>query len=126
MTLTRLVVAWIVVAGWFGVATIGTIFVTVRVASPQVAVGYIGLVSPYMKQRLVEATVLTLIASLWFDSLGSGAWWLLFLLFGLLVSSSKWFPPAPFAVARRVRFAEIACEVARYLGAGALLAWRLS
>jgi len=79
-----------------------------------------------LKQRLLEAAVVTLIASLWFDSLGSGEWGLLFLLFGLLVSSPKWFPPAPFAVTTRVRFAEIACDVARYAGAGALLAWRLS
>ena len=126
VTLGRLVLAWIVVAAWFGVATVATIFVMVRVVSSHNAVGYIGLVSTYTKQRLLEAAVVTLIASLWFDSLGSGEWGLLFLLFGLLVSSPKWFPPAPFAVTTRVRFAEIACDVARYAGAGALLAWRLS
>jgi hypothetical protein len=126
VTLGRLLVAWIVVAAWFGIATIATIFVMVRVASSQDAVGYIGLVSPAMKRRLVEAAVVTLIASLWFDSLGSGEWWLLFLLLGVLVSSSKWFPPAPFVVAQRVQFAEIASDVVRYVGAGALLAWRLS
>jgi hypothetical protein len=126
VTLGRLVLAGIVVAAWFGVATVATIFVMVRVVSSHNAVGYIGLVSTYLKQRLLEAAVVTMIASLWFDSLGSGEWWLLFLLFGLLVSCAKWFPPAPFAVTKLVRFAEIICDVARYLGAGALLAWRLS
>jgi hypothetical protein len=76
--------------------------------------------------RTLEAAVLTLLASLWFDSLGSGEWWLVFLLLGLLAtvpvellqtagSPRKW----EFAVAE-------AGELLRYLVAGALLAWRLS
>ena len=126
MTLGRLALAWIVVAAWFEIATFATVSFMVRLASSQDAVGYIGHITQYVKRRLVEAAIVTLIASLWFDSLGSGEWWVLFLLFGLLVSSAKWFPPAPFGVAKHVRFAEVVCDVARYVGAGALLAWRLS
>ena len=103
-----------------------TVFAMVRLTSSHDAVAYLGVLPHYLKRRLVEAAVLTLIASLWFDSLGSGEWWLLFLLFGVLVSSSKWFAPAPNAVSKRVLFADIAWDVARYIGAGALLAWRLS
>src|SRR5207302_1792163 len=43
--------------------------------------------------RLVEAGLLTLFASLWFDSIGSGGWWLLFLLVGALATIPTWLPP---------------------------------
>lgn len=62
----------------------------------------------------VEALVLTMIASLWFDSLGHGGWWLLFGLFGLLATSLPGRPP----------FISLALSVLRYVAAGAILAWR--
>ncbi|HEX9347991.1 MAG TPA: hypothetical protein VF919_10490, partial [Gemmatimonadales bacterium] len=74
MTLGRLVFAWIVVAAWFEIATFATVSFVVRLASSQDAVGYIGHITQYVKRRLVEAAIVTLIASLWFDSLGSGEW----------------------------------------------------
>jgi hypothetical protein len=70
--------------------------------------------------------VLTLFASLWFDSLGSGGWWLLFLLVGILVVVPEGLrsvgrpdvPPKALIVG--------ACaDLARYLVAGAILSWRL-
>ena len=89
MTLTRLVFAWLPVAVWFVVAP---------------PLGYRGdaaggrryLVWAYNRRavtgRLLEAVVVTLLGSLWFDSLGSGGWWLLFLLIGLLVAYPlRWF-----------------------------------
>ena len=126
MTLGRIAVAWIVVATWFVVATFATISAMVRLTKSQDAVTFIGVLPHYLKRRLLEAALLTLIASLWFDSLGSGEWWLIFLLFGALVSSSKWFTPAPDRVSKRVLIADILFDLARYIGAGALLAWRLS
>lgn len=63
----------------------------------------------------VEALVLTMIASLWFDSLGHGGWWLLFGLFGLLATSLPGRPP----------FISLTLSVLRYVVAGAILAWRL-
>lgn len=62
----------------------------------------------------VEALVLTMIASLWFDSLGHGGWWLLFGLFGLLATSLPGRPP----------FIALALSILRYVAAGAILAWR--
>ena len=62
----------------------------------------------------VEALVVTMIASLWFDSLGHGGWWLLFGLFGLLATSLSGRPP----------FISLALSVLRYVAAGAILAWR--
>jgi hypothetical protein len=78
--------------------------------------------------RLAEAAVVTLFASLWFDSLGAGGWWLLFLLVGLLVAFPRrlvmWQHVEP--QRRRHLLAHAGLDVARYLAAGALLAWRLS
>jgi hypothetical protein len=126
VTLGRIVVAWIVVGAWFEIATFLTTYLVNRLAVPPDATVYAGVPTFVLKRRLVEAALLTLIASLWFDSLGSGAWWMLFLLFGLLVSSLKWFTPVPEGMARRAIITEIVCDVARYGAAGALLAWRLS
>ena len=65
--------------------------------------------------RAGEALVVTLIGSLWFDSLGHGGWWLLFLLIGGVA-----------AIASQPATLITTCvDLARYLGAGALLAWRL-
>lgn len=113
MTLERLLLAWLAVAVWFA----GVVWTGRR---------WVGAGRPALRVLAGEAAVLTLFASLWFDSLGSGGWWLLFLLVGLLAA----FP---------VRLQEIAAgtlprgpeillalvDTARYVGAGAILAWRL-
>jgi len=119
VTLGRLLVAWIAVAAWFEIATFVTSYVVNRLAIPPDASVYAGIPTRLLTRRLVEALLLTLIASLWFDSLGSGGWWLLFLLIGALVTSPKLFAPRP-------GLADIAFDIARYVIAGALLAWRLS
>jgi hypothetical protein len=78
--------------------------------------------------RLAEAGALTLFASLWFDSLGAGEWWLLFLLLGLLVAFPRrlvmWQHVEP--LRRRHLLAHAWLDVARYVAAGGLLAWRLA
>ena len=78
--------------------------------------------------RVVEAGVVTLFASLWFDSLGAGGWWLLFFLVGLLVAFPRrlvmWQHVEP--PRRRHLLAHAALDVARYVAAGGLLAWRLA
>ncbi len=75
---------------------------------------------------LGEALVLTLLAGLWFSSLGSGGWPLIFLLVGALVSGAErgWSSallrsPAASGVRGFV------LGVVRYLAAGGLLAWSL-
>jgi len=78
--------------------------------------------------RWVEALVLTLFASLWFDSRGAGGWWLLFFLVGLLVAFPRrlvmWRHVDP--LRRRHLLVHAWFDVARYVIAGALFAWRLS
>jgi hypothetical protein len=75
---------------------------------------------------LAEAGILALLAALWFGSLGSGGWPVVFLLLGTLVAGPE----------RGLRFAFLrsgsrsdlgffVLDIARYMAAGALLAWRL-
>jgi len=126
MTLGRLALAWIVVAAWFEIAAYVTHYIVAKLVIPPGATVYTGIPFHLIKRRAVEAALVSLIASLWFDSLGSGEWWLVFTLVGVLAtvpvqllqtagSERKW----AFVVAE-------GGELLRYLGAGALLAWRLS
>lgn len=63
-----------------------------------------------------EALFLTLVASLWFASLGHGGWVLVFLLLGLVSSA------AAGAVGPGIGIRTTALTTARYVVAGALLA----
>ena len=75
---------------------------------------------------LGEASVLTLLAALWFGSLGSGGWLTVFILLGALVAGPE--RGLRFAFLRSGGQAEVRLvllDMARYLAAGALLAWRL-
>lgn len=106
MTLPRLILAWLPVGLWF--LFIGWLAPRLRIT----------LVTPtrhWALATLGESVVATLIASLWFDSLGHGGWWLLFALLGLLASG---LPSRPGLVSLLV-------TVVRYVGAGGLLAWGL-
>ena len=76
---------------------------------------------------LGEAVVLTLLAALWFGSLGHGGWVLVFGLVGVLVSGAE--RGLRFALLRSAKgpeLTEFLIGVARYLAAGALLSWRLT
>jgi hypothetical protein len=71
---------------------------------------------------VMEAVLLSLIAGLWFASLGEGGWPVLFLLFGFLVGLVEWGRQPPGEAGRPAR---LVLTVLRYVAAGALLAWRL-
>ena len=117
MTLTRLVLAWLAVAVWFVAATAGSVFLLGRKSKPpgQDAPSA-ALAHPMLTWRLVEALLLTLLGALWFDSLGTGEWWLVFLLVGAIAATPKSGPGSPLGVS---------ADLARYVLAGAILAWRL-
>ena len=126
MTLGRLVLAWIVTAAWFEIATFASHYLYYRLALPNDTEFVVGVSSRLLVERLVEALLITLLGSLWFDSLGSGGWWLLFLLVGALVTLPKWFAIGENPVPKRALVATACAHLVRYVVAGALLAWRLS
>jgi hypothetical protein len=124
VSLGRLLLAWLPVAALFVVAPpIGERW--------DVWVGRGYFIWTYSRWevgwRLVEAAVVVLFASLWFDTLGAGGWWLLFFLVGLLVAFPRrlalWrYLERP---RRRALLVHAALDVIRYVAAGGLLAWRL-
>ncbi len=125
MTLGRLLLAWLPVAALFAVAPpIGYRW--------DVFLGKGLFVWSFNRWeigwRLAEAAVVTLFASLWFDSLGAGGWWLLFFLVGLLVAFPRRLVMWQHVDSQRRRhlLAHAGLDVTRYIAAGALLAWRLS
>ena len=126
MTLTRLVLAWISTAVWFASATLGIALLVAWLAKPAgerrlwAAVGL-----SVIRWRMFEAALLTLFASLWFDSLGSGAWWLPFMLVGALATIPTWRRTHPEQLPTPVLLVGACADVARYVVAGAVLAWRL-
>ena len=130
VTLGRLVIAWALVAFWFWLS----LWVNLLIAAAILRIagrfgnGVFGSIPrPLLYWRLFEALALTLFASLWFDSLGGGAWWLVFLLVGILVTVPLQLLQTSGSADRKRAFAvaEVG-ELLRYLVAGALLAWRLS
>ncbi len=126
MTLTRLILAWFPVAVWFVLTSLAMPLVVASLAGPAgqpPAVVAIPLLP--LRWRVVEAALLTLFASLWFDSLGSGAWWLLFLLVGALATIPMWLRSSPERPPRRALVVGACADLARYVVAGAILAWRL-
>ncbi len=123
MTLTRLLLAWLPVAVWFVVAPPIGYRGDLLVGRQYFVWGYNRWA---VMGRLLEAVVATLLGSLWFDSLGSGGWWLLFLLIGLLVAYPvRWQLLTTAASERRRELLVGLMDTARYIGAGAILAWRL-
>ena len=117
--MTRLVLAWALVALWFVGATAG---IAARIGLPSRPPSehalWAGVPVRLIKWRLVEAGLLTLFGSLWFDSLGTGQWWLVFLLVGAIATIPTW-------LAREPRLIGASADLVRYLLAGAILAWRL-
>ena len=132
MTLVRLAIGWLLVSVWF--------LAWEQVENRTVGPWDRGTVGPThhptvppshwfrapLWTYLADALLLTLFASLWFASLGNGGWVLLFLVLGLLVEGPGRFR----GLARGMKLSGSALVsyvlgVARILGAGALLWWRL-
>ncbi len=137
MTLGRLVLAWLPVAVVFIViGGLGTRFYSASGAEPTNEWTRLEKVWMFTKWDILwcslEAAAVTLFASLWFDSLGHGGWWLLFSLVGLIVSFAR-LQGATTSIAgtpegtrrRREALIHATRDVVRYVLAGAILAWRL-
>lgn len=115
MPLTSVLLGWIVVIAWF----IGW-----ELAASRVERGGRLLRAP-LWVFAGEALAVTLLGALWFGSLDAGGWPLVFGLLGVVV---EW--PLRLRTGGRIAFSArrlvpVLGGVARLLGAGALLAWRL-
>lgn len=117
MGLNRFVVAWLAVALWL---------VLWEAMSRQVERGGAG---PWLRARIErfagEALLLALLGALWFASLGTGAWWLVFALVGGIAA---WPPLEGGRRSRRRVTRELVAgvlAVVRVVVAGGILAWRL-
>lgn len=127
MTLGRLVFAWILVAIWFYASLFVTIGILMFALNTWGTVSSMGNIQRSMLYwRALEAMLVTLFASLWFDSLGSGGWWLVFLMVGILVAVPTQLINTGGPDRKVVFAATVAGDLIRYIVAGALLAWRLS
>jgi len=77
MALSRVVLGWLTVLLWFGAWRLLEQRVRAAASEPRLAGA--------LPSLALEAALLTLLAGLWFASLGHGGAWLVFLLVGLLV-----------------------------------------
>ncbi|MGH7568581.1 MAG: hypothetical protein ACREL9_06365 [Gemmatimonadales bacterium] len=129
MTLGRLIVAWLPVAAWLAASRYALMRGRLRLVPPEPpepASAEALLVRAALPVGFAESIVVTLLAALWFDSLGHGGWWLLFALIGLVHT----LPPLvhQYWLSRRAARAQVVgflLDTARYVVAGGLLAWLL-
>jgi hypothetical protein len=76
---------------------------------------------------LAESMALTLLAGLWFGTAGHGGWPLVFLLVGGLAGGAeRGLRSAFLRSAERFDWRGFVLDLARYVAAGAVLAWRLA
>ena len=99
MTLVTLFTAWVLVGIVFALAA--------RIRGPVVRRTAVGVVA--------ESLVATLLGGLWFGTAGRGGWLLVFILTGALVAGPD----------RGFKARGFWLDLARYVAAGAVLAWRL-
>lgn len=114
MTLTRFLLAWVVVAAWYALLDpfTGPRARPLRTRIPLLA---------------AETLLLTMFAALWFGSLGHGGWWLLFLVLGALIEGPVRLRHRSDAAPDGMRpWLKAALAVGRFVIAGGLLSWRLS
>jgi hypothetical protein len=114
MALSQVIVGWIVITLWL-------------LATEAAGRGWLRRERPWIRgpawRYAVQALWLTLLAALWFGSLGTGEWWLLFGVLGALMESNP--EQAPLRLPRWRAAVSWMARVGRIVAAGGLLAWRL-
>ena len=117
MALLDLIAAWLLVAAWF----VGWELVSARLGRGANAGGW--LRAP-VRIYVAEAILVTLLGTLWFASLGSGGWPLIFGLIGLLM---EWPGPVRHGFrapdGSRRALVRVVSGAVRLVGAGAILWW---
>jgi hypothetical protein len=74
----------------------------------------------------LEAVILTLVAALWFGSLGHGGWVVLFLLLGALPAGDRWVRRRLAGAPTRGETRAFVASLLKYLLAGLVCVWRLT
>jgi hypothetical protein len=117
VALLDVVAAWALVASWFLVWEVAA----ARLARAGNAGGWLRAPA---RIYVTEALLLTLLGTLWFASLGSGGWPLVFAFIGVLM---EWPGPVRHGLhapdGTRRALARVAGGVLRVVGAGAILWW---
>lgn len=88
--------------------------------------GWTALVRAVWLPAAAEALLLTLLAALWFGSLGYGGWVLVFLLLGTLGGGDRWLRHRVLATPAASELRLFAANLLKYLLAGWLCAWCLT
>jgi hypothetical protein len=119
VALSEVGLAWLLVAAWFVVWEV----VAARLERGSNAGGWLRAPA---QVYVAEALLLTLFGALWFASLGSGGWVIMFALLGLLM---EW--PGPLRAGHRneippgKRARATGAGILRIVAAGAILWWRM-
>ncbi|MGA2383928.1 MAG: hypothetical protein ABSG61_10915 [Gemmatimonadales bacterium] len=119
MSLTTIAVAFILVAAVFN----ATGLLTARWANRDPGPGLLSRVWP---GATFEALILTLVAALWFGSLGHGGWVILFLLLGALPAGDRWLRRALAGAPARGEATAFVAALLKYLLAGLGCVWLLT
>jgi len=123
VTLGRLILACVLVAAWFVLATYAIPLLVGVISRPSAQPSaWVVVERSLLRWCLIEAGLLTLFGSLWFDSLGSGGWWLLFLIVGALATLPRWRLRRSMPLPGIARVVGAGADLARYVVAGAILA----
>lgn len=118
MTLLRLLLGWAAVTSWFLIFEL----IEQRIVGPAPASGQF---RARWRVYVADALLFTLFAALWFASLGSGGWVLLFLMTGLLVEGPARFRDGSGTMdLSRKGMVRLLLGLARIVVAGGILAWR--
>jgi hypothetical protein len=124
VSLTPIILAFVLVAVLFN----GVALLSVRwLPRNPGAGGRKALLRAIWLPATAEALVLTLLAALWFGSLGHGGWVLVFLLLGVLVGGGdRWLRHRLVGTPAGPELKLLAAGLLKYLLAGGLCAWCLT
>ncbi len=118
MSLSRLLLAWVLVSAWF----LAVEQIEKRLAGSPAA----GRLRAGWRVYLADALLLTLFAGLWFASLGHGGWVLLFALTGFLMEGpARYRDGAARPDWSGTGLVRVLAGVSRIVVAGGILAWTM-
>jgi hypothetical protein len=131
VSLTTILEAFVLVAVVFNAAALGTAEWESRVGDrlrTGTATGgaWSARIRAVWAGATFEALVLTLVAALWFGSLGHGGWVTLFLLLGALPAGDRWLRRRPAGAPAGGESKAFVASLLKYLLAGLVCVWRLS